>query len=144
MENANPFPTVLNPNASAIVRTRDVLTAGSCLLRRFIRNDSDFRVWERHLHVGELVVAQIGFRHICNLGIQSLGSVGVNAAVILGEKRLERVSLLVLVCLPGRFFQISHRALTCSRFRRLRVASLRQANWSSRNYGDTTESERLV
>src|SRR5207245_5174475 len=76
-------------------------------------------------------------------GIQSLGSVGVNAAVILGEKRLERVSLFVLVCLPGRFFQISDRALTCSRFRRLRLAFLSQANWSSRNYGDTTESECL-
>ena len=37
-----------------------------------------------------------------------LNPIGINAAVICGEILLERVSLFVLVRLPGGFFRVSY------------------------------------
>src|SRR5262249_3726990 len=63
-----------------------------------------------------------------------------DAVKILRQQRLERLSLFILVGLPGGLFQIADRRLTGSRFARLRRLRLTKAKRSYSKQRDKTKN----
>jgi hypothetical protein len=108
VEDNEPFPALIDPDARDVVCARCLLPSRAALQRCLVCCKSHVSARQNCPHIEDRIVAQIGVHHVRDFGVQILNSSRVVAAIIRREILLKRISLLVLIGLPSRFFRVSY------------------------------------